>query len=171
MILGVPIGTVELQPHDDEWNITAAQKIEQLKKDLQKYDITIKHVGSTAVPVLLANPIIDIAIGVEEPEDIKRICSWFARHGYKRFKTMIRHTTGFCIESDGIRYYQFFIMDRFSNAWSRMLAFRDFMNKNHVVARMYNRNRVRNWDLPYDEYTRSKDPLVEAVMKRCRNNY
>lgn len=166
MILGVPSETVKLCPHDDEWIIAASQTIQQLEKDLRKYKVNIQHVGSTCIPTIMSNPVIDIAIGVECPEDIKRVCGWFSRHGYAKCKTVIPQAALFCLEKDGLRCYQFFVVDIRSMAWDRLTKFRNFLNRNNNIAQMYNRTNLSNCNLPYNEYLRQKDSLVEAILKR-----
>ncbi len=166
MIFGAPRETVKLCEHDDEWIIMAAQKIWQLEKDLRRYNVELQHVGSTAVASIMSNPVIDIVVGVECPEDIKRVCGWFSRHGYVKAKTVIPQTTLFCLENDGIRYYQFFVVDRRSSAWERLVRFRSFLNGDYNIAQMYNRTNIKNSDLPYYEYLQRKDSLVEAILKR-----
>lgn len=166
MIFGVPRETVKLCEHDDEWIILAAQKIWQLEKDLRRYKVEIQHVGSTAVSTIMSNPVIDIVVGVEYPEDIKRVCGWFSKHGYVKCNTVIPQATLFCLEYDGLRYYQFFVVDRQGTAWERLVRFRIFLNGAYNIAQMYNRTNLKNCTLPYDEYVRQKNSLVEAVLKR-----
>lgn len=169
MILGMPIGKVELEPHDDKWHIIALQKITQLKKDLRRYDVVIEHVGSTSIVTLLANPIIDIAVGVKNPEDMKRVCNWFTRHGYTKFEAAMPYTSGFCIENDGVRYYQFFVTPTDSVAWSCMVDFRNFMCRNRRIAQMHNRCKLENFDAPDDKYQRCKELMVESILKRLNS--
>lgn len=70
MQLGLKRGTVQLEPHDKQWEKVAVQTIEKLKSILGKDAIDIQHIGSTAIPAIKAKPIIDIVVGVD---DFKRV--------------------------------------------------------------------------------------------------
>lgn len=60
MSLGLKRGTVQLEPHDKQWEEVAVQTIGKLKAKLGEDAIDIKHIGSTAIPAIKAKPIIDI---------------------------------------------------------------------------------------------------------------
>ena len=70
MSLGLKRGTVQLEPHDKQWDDVAAQTIKTLKSILGDDAIDIQHIGSTAIPAIKAKPIIDIAVGVTDFEKI-----------------------------------------------------------------------------------------------------
>ena len=69
--LGVKRGTVKLIAHQDEWHKEADRTIKELKHLFGNTAIDIQHIGSTAIPSIHAKPIIDIAVGVCDLNDIK----------------------------------------------------------------------------------------------------
>ena len=73
MPLGLKRGTVQLEPHDKQWDEIAIQTIKTLKSILGDDAIDIQHIGSTAIPAIKAKPIIDIVVGVT---DFDRIISY-----------------------------------------------------------------------------------------------
>lgn len=70
MPLGLKRGTVQLEPHDKQWDEIAIQTIKTLKSILGDDAIDIQHIGSTAIPVIKAKPIIDIVVGVTDFERV-----------------------------------------------------------------------------------------------------
>lgn len=70
MSLGLKRGTVQLEPHDKQWDEAAIQTIKNLKSILGDDAVDIQHIGSTAIPAITAKPIIDIAVGVTDFEKI-----------------------------------------------------------------------------------------------------
>lgn len=59
---GVPRGKVRLLPHDPAWDaefLTVKAEIQQLWSGNV---LDIQHVGSTAIPTILAKPILDVAV-------------------------------------------------------------------------------------------------------------
>ena len=73
MSLGLKRGTVQLEPHDKQWDDAAIQTIKKLKSILGDDAVDIQHIGSTAIPAIKAKPIIDIVVGVT---DFDRIISY-----------------------------------------------------------------------------------------------
>ena len=70
MSLGLKRGTVQLEPHDKQWDEAAIQTIKKLKSILGDDAVDIQHIGSTAIPAIKAKPIIDIVVGVTDFEKI-----------------------------------------------------------------------------------------------------
>lgn len=70
MSLGLKRGIVQLEPHDKQWDEAAIQTIRKLKSILGDDAIDIQHIGSTAIPAIKAETIIDIAVGVTDFERI-----------------------------------------------------------------------------------------------------
>ena len=66
MSLGLKRGTVQLEPHDKQWDDAAIQTIKKLKSILGDDAVDIQHIGSTAIPAIKAKPIIDIVVGVTD---------------------------------------------------------------------------------------------------------
>ncbi len=52
MSLGLKRGTVQLEPHDKQWDEAAIQTIKILKSILGDDAIDIQHIGSTAIPAI-----------------------------------------------------------------------------------------------------------------------
>ena len=62
MTLGLKRGTVKREPHDKQGNEIAVQTIKTLKSILGDDAVDIQHIGSTAISVIKAKPIIDIVL-------------------------------------------------------------------------------------------------------------
>ena len=54
MSLGLKRGTVQLEPHDKQWDEAAIQTIKNLKSILGDDAVDIQHIGSTAIPAITA---------------------------------------------------------------------------------------------------------------------
>lgn len=69
-MIGLKRGRVELVPYQEEWRKSAENIIYRLKKLLGDTAVDIQHIGSTAIPLIHAKPIIDIAVAVRDLDDI-----------------------------------------------------------------------------------------------------
>lgn len=65
-MLGLKRGTVKLCPHEEAWEREAEATIRTLRAILEDLAPDLAHVGSTSVPSIMAKPIVDIAVGVED---------------------------------------------------------------------------------------------------------
>ena len=62
--------TTELSAYDDAWPARYTAEADQIRAALGAQLRRIEHVGSTAVPGLVAKPIVDIALSVESFESL-----------------------------------------------------------------------------------------------------
>ncbi|MCF2568048.1 GrpB family protein [Mediterraneibacter glycyrrhizinilyticus] len=69
-MIGLKRGTVTLVPYQEKWSEDAEKIISLLKHLLGDTAIDIQHVGSTAVYLIHAKPIIDISVAVRDLNDI-----------------------------------------------------------------------------------------------------
>ena len=60
-----------MMEHQDEWINEAENIIQELKGLLGDAAVDIQHIGSTAIPSIHANPIIDTVTGVRELNDVQ----------------------------------------------------------------------------------------------------
>jgi len=65
-------GIVELVPYTAEWRRLFEEEKARLQAAIGQYVLDVQHVGSTAIPGLIAKPIIDIGIAVRDFE--ARVC-------------------------------------------------------------------------------------------------
>lgn len=68
-LLGLTKGEVRLERASRAWGRQAQRLIGRLHLALGGDAVAIEHVGSTAVPGLVAKPIIDIAVGIGADSD------------------------------------------------------------------------------------------------------
>lgn len=69
-MIGLKCGTVALYEHEKEWETEAQNTIERLKNILGDIIQDIQHVGSTSIQSIKAKPIIDIAVAVDDFNDV-----------------------------------------------------------------------------------------------------
>ena len=60
---------VELVDHDPRWAERYAERAAELRRVLGDRARLVEHVGSTSVPGLAAKPIVDIVVGIDDPDD------------------------------------------------------------------------------------------------------
>ena len=72
-----------LVPYDPAWSETFAQMCEVYAAALEGLSVAIEHVGSTAIPGLMAKPILDIDIVIPTREALPEVVVRLAKLGYR----------------------------------------------------------------------------------------
>lgn len=169
MILGVPHGTAALCPHDDEWQIHASVMIARLENQVRGIKVDIRHVGSTSVPLIAANPVIDIALGVQNENEMEMVCSALCGDGFAEDNEHVSFARVFYLERDGLRTYQVFVVHIGSVGWRRLITFRDNLNADYELAQEYEGNNLAHSELSFEQYLKSKNDMIESVLMRVRS--
>lgn len=73
---------IELVKHDPDWEEWAREEIELLSELLGDNILTITHIGSTAIPAIMAKPIIDLLVEIPADADRKIIKERMLSRGY-----------------------------------------------------------------------------------------
>ncbi|MEE1023945.1 MAG: GrpB family protein, partial [Acutalibacteraceae bacterium] len=81
-MLGLMRGTVQLFEHEKEWEIEAQNTICRLREILGDIITDIQHVGSTSISSIKAKPIIDIAVAVDEFDDVFKKQEELRKNGF-----------------------------------------------------------------------------------------
>lgn len=82
-MLGLSRTAVELYPHEKEWDDAFQSEKEFLSNFLKGNFVAIEHVGSTSIDGLMAKPIIDIALGVKNNQELKNLFPILQQAGYE----------------------------------------------------------------------------------------
>ena len=141
MSLGLKRGTVQLEPHDKQWDEAAIQTIKNLKSILGDDAVDIQHIGSTAIPAIKAKPIIDIAVGVTDFEKIMSYNEQLQKDGIfyrgSDVENQILYVMG-DMEKD-IRTHHIHVVKWNGTEWRNYIHFRDCLNANENMALQYQR--------------------------------
>ena len=134
--LGVPYGEVALRQSDPRWTNVFAHQAELLRGTLADDVVAIEHVGSTAVPGLVAKPIIDVAVLVHPDADVGTAVRSITDVGYE-FRGDKGAAGGllFVLEhAPRRRIVHLHLLGTGDDQWERYLALRDRL-RSDVEAR------------------------------------
>jgi GrpB-like predicted nucleotidyltransferase (UPF0157 family) len=126
-------------PYDPQWAETFLIEAKSLTAALHPLAITLHHMGSTAVPGLLAKPVIDILGAVESLDEIDTASSRLSGLGYEVMgafgiegRRYFRKT-----RCDGVRTHHLHVYQEGSSQIPRHLAFRDYLRAHPARAAAY----------------------------------
>ena len=169
--------SIELVPYDNQWPKMAAQEIKKLQEILPaNHIIDIQHVGSTAIPGMLAKPIIDIQIAVDSLNSIKQLAIdalkilgyeyWYENPDPERM-FFVKGMPPFGEK----RTHHVHIVELGSKHWKNKILFRNYLNNNPEVAREYEQLKLNlAKDNPHDreQYTNAKAKFIDNVLRKAR---
>lgn len=129
----------------------------------------LEHIGSTAVPGLLAKPVIDIMLGREAHMELSLLRAKLADLGYEDCgeagvagRIYLRHR--------GERAFNVAIVERAGALWEANLALRDYLRQDAGAREDYAEVKRRAWSSGMRAllaYSESKGPAVTSLLAKA----
>jgi GrpB-like predicted nucleotidyltransferase (UPF0157 family) len=170
--IGLRQGYVRLVPYDPGWLELFEEEKARICASLDEPSLDVQHVGSTAVPGIDAKPIIDMAIGVDDPKGAEAVIraalesiGWELRH-----EAVLTGNRLFFVKGQP-RTHHLHVVERDSDVWTDMLLFRDFLLDHPEVAAQYlsfKRQLAERFAAKRESYTRGKGPFIESALEVAR---
>ena len=139
---GLEPGQVALVAHDPCWSELASAELERIRETCPERIIECAHIGSTSVEGLMARPVLDLLIGVQEMMHSGETIQPLKAIGYR------------CHGEQGVPGRRLFTLareNRFlvhvhlyrvgSPLWESAIAFRDRLSEDASLAEAYNQLR------------------------------
>ena len=172
-MLGLKRGAVKLEPHQNEWVKEAEKTIEELKYLLGDIAVDIQHIGSTAISSIHAKPIIDIAIGVRDLEDIQPYMKTLRENGFIFRGEDVPGQALFVkgnVEEE-VRTHHIHVVRWNGSEWNNYVNFRDYLKAFPEKALIYDdcKQRLAN-QFPSNRkcYTEGKRKLIDTFLEEAR---
>lgn len=158
---------VELVPHTEHWAARADAETARLAAALGPVLAKVHHIGSTAIPGIVAKPIVDLMPEVTSLDALDAARDRIVALGYTWWGEYGIAGRRYCaLEEDGKRVVQLHFFESGSPHLARHLAFRDYMRRHPDRARAYEAEKRRARDLHPDDshaYTQAKSAWIQAV--------
>lgn len=174
--LGLQRGEVTLLAHQASWDIEAKNTIECLRLILKDVACDIQHVGSTAILSIHAKPIIDIAVGVKDLNDIKKKSNDLLEAGFidRGSDILDQHLYVMGDDEQKIRTHHIHFVMMNGQMWKNYLYFRDYLNTHKDKAIKYNQLKMklaRKYPRDHERYTALKEPLIQQFLQEASDKY
>jgi GrpB-like predicted nucleotidyltransferase (UPF0157 family) len=165
--------SIELVAYDNQWPSLAELEMKTLRDALPKnHIIDIQHVGSTAIPGMLAKPIIDVQIAVDSLCAIKKIAiETLKTLGYEYWYDNPDRERMFFVKGmppfGEKRTHHVHIVEPSSKHWKEKILFRDYLISHPVVSCEYEKLKQKLAEQhKYDreQYTDAKTAFINDVL-------
>ncbi len=168
---------IELVSYDGQWSILAEAEINRLRGILPKeHVIDMQHVGSTAIPGMLAKPIIDIQIAVDSLSAIKENVIenlkvgdyvYWADNPDKERMFFVKGMPPFGEK----RTHHLHIVEPQSKHWLSKLLFRDYLIAHPISAKEYQQlkiNLAEQYKNDREKYTSEKTDFINKILEKAQ---
>ncbi len=169
--------SIELVAYDNQWPYLAELEIQTLCNVLpKKHIIDIQHVGSTAIPGMLAKPIIDIQIAVDSLYAIKNIAiETLKTLGYEYWYDNPDTERMFFVKGmppfGEKRTHHVHIVEPSSKHWKEKILFRDYLISHPQIMREYEklkRSLATQHTYDREQYTDAKTKFINDILCKAK---
>lgn len=165
--LGLKRGTVQLVQHKASWHKSYTSEARQLQEALSIEPSLIQHVGSTAIPDILAKPILDIAICVDSFDIVDTWISPLERLGYryKGFEPDMPQRRFFTKGPEELREAYLHVVD--DEEFSKLIAFKNALTASTHLAKEYSNLKKKlatTNENDRRQYTHLKNEFITKVL-------
>ncbi|MHA2365866.1 MAG: GrpB family protein [Candidatus Hodarchaeales archaeon] len=165
-----PITIVE---YDSQWPERYQKEKKLINSVIDKWILTIEHIGSTAVTELGAKPIIDIMIGIESLEKAKYCFAPLESIGYKyipKHESSIPERRYFNKGPDNCRTHHLHMVELNSEFWTRHLLFRDYLRSHPETKKEYytlKKKLAKKYRTNTRAYTDAKTKFIRGIEEKA----
>lgn len=171
-MIGLENNVVKIADYDASWINDFKQEKKSILGSTIEFKLCIEHIGSTAVKLLCAKPIIDILIGLHKFEDGFRIVGIFQKLGYEykgEFGIPNRH---FFIKGNP-RTHHVHMVELDSDFWNEHLLFRDYLREHKNDRESYavlKRDLAQKYPNNRDMYLDSKAEFIQMILMKAKKS-
>ncbi len=176
-MLGLKRGTVKLYPHEEAWEREAEETIRRLRSLLGDAAADLQHVGSTAIPGIMAKPIVDIAVGAEDFAAVLARRQPLEEAGFYLRPTSLVNQLLFACGSyytdEGEEQTHFIhVVEKGGPDWRNYLNFRDYLRAFPEEAKAYEALKLTLAaaapdDPGREQYTAGKHAFIRRTLEKA----
>ncbi|GAB4283695.1 MAG: GrpB family protein [Oscillatoriaceae cyanobacterium] len=163
---------VEVVSHNPQWADAFAVESQQIADALGENVVAIHHIGSTAIPMIYAKPIIDLLVEVKDINQVNQqnysmellgyeVMGEFGIPGRRYFR---KHNPA------GMRTHHVHIFEVGSPQIERHLNFRDYMIAHPEAAQKYSelkRELAQKYPNDIEKYMDGKDGFIQEIDQKA----
>ena len=162
---------IVLSPHRQQWKEWAKEEIGNIYGLLTEFSPRINHIGSTAIPGILAKPIIDILVEIPLNLNWTQVRTTMEEAGYlcmSSSNTRMDFNKGYTPEGYAERVFHIHIHAIGDND---EILFRNYLRSHPATARDYETlksNLLQMYKKDRDGYTEAKTDFVKRITRLAK---
>lgn len=162
---------IVLSKHQPQWKEWAVEESAHLSTLLSEYSPVINHIGSTAIPEIMAKPIVDILVELPSEAELSRVRSLMEQDGYICMSvsdSRMSFNKGYTPDGYAERVYHIHLRRSGDNDEIR---FRDYLITHADAAREYEKLKcslLSEYRNNRDGYTAAKTEFVRRITELAK---
>lgn len=161
---------ITVVPYDERWPIWFEEEKAGLKSVFAESAVEIEHFGSTAVPGMVAKPIVDILVGVRTLELDRATTNRLAELGYEGFgEAGVKGRLYFRKRRE--HAFNLAVVIWNGEQWKNNLTIRDYLRRSPEAARQYGErklNAIRSGHTTLLAYSDEKAEWVGRLLEQAK---
>ncbi|TFG11015.1 GrpB family protein [Candidatus Heimdallarchaeota archaeon] len=170
-MIGLKRGIVELKTYNPKWREFYEQESKVISSQISDFLVDIQHIGSTAIPGIIAKPIIDIAVAINSLENIAKIIEPLSEIGFVyRGEQGIPDRHLFIKGGEELRTHHIHVMHKSHYEWKKHILFRDYLLNHPEEVQKYSelkRRLEKQFKQDRESYTESKSEFIEGILEKA----
>ncbi|MBS3784966.1 MAG: GrpB family protein [Anaerolineae bacterium] len=162
---------IEVVPHNPHWSEQFEQEVDELTAVFGEEIVAAHHIGSTAIPGIVAKPIIDILLEVRDIGRIDAFNEEMRARGYlPKGAFGIPGRRFFIKGTEESRTHHIHVFQAGDPEFRRHLTFRDYLRAHRDEAQAYSRLKQELAQrVPHDieGYMAGKDAFIKEIERRA----
>jgi GrpB-like predicted nucleotidyltransferase (UPF0157 family) len=163
---------IEVVPHKPRWSELFQEAVEDLTAVFGPEIVAAHHIGSTAIPGILAKPIVDVLLVVRDIDQVDSFNQDMMERGYRpQGEFGIPGRRFFIKGSESHRTHHIHVFEESHAAVDRHLAFRDYLRAHSDEAQTYSRLKeelARRFPHDIDGYIAGKYDFIKEIERRAQ---
>lgn len=158
---------VHVVAYDPEWPRIFQRLRDYVWTAVRDVAVDIEHVGSTAVPGLMAKPVIDACVVVASSGDVRACIDRLASIGYVHRGTLGVPDREAFRRPEGLPRHHLYLSTRESLSLKNHLGFRDYLRSHPEAAREYGELKAslaRRFPADIDSYIVGKTDFILRIL-------
>ena len=167
--LGLENNTVQLVAYQLDWERAFLEEQARLRETLGGAVLDVQHIGSTAVPGLLAKPVLDIGVAVWDFDEAFTLIEPLEMLGY-RYRGEYGIARGHYFVKGLPRTHHLHMLEERSLEWRNHLLFRDYLRTYTETAATYQALKMQlaeRFPGDRDAYTEGKHAFIQDILNRA----
>ena len=173
-MLGLPEDIVKLVPYTPEWTQWFELEKAQIEAVIGEHILDVEHIGSTAIPGMMAKPIIDLSVGVKNFDGAFICVEPLVALGYEYLGENGIPRRHYFRRGEPKRTHHLHMVEVDSVDRERTLLFRDYLRQHPEVAQEYAALKdklAHQFQHNRPSYMKGKTPFIDQVVTLARAEY
>ncbi|TKI72824.1 GrpB family protein [Lysinibacillus mangiferihumi] len=173
MSLGLKRDEVRLEAHYDDWGKEFLRVKKEILNLTSIQENRIEHIGSTAIKNIVAKPILDLVVGVDDIENVdKSFFQGLKEAGFLKLKVERPNEIVLAKFTDDTyeeKTHFIHLVEYDKEIWKNLIFFRNYLNSNETAREQYRELKMKFLEEKnggINEYTDYKEQFVKEIYEK-----